>query len=280
MKEKKIRVTIPDYLFKAVKTDQHDFALNSNKLCNLVFSLYYEKALKIDSIFKSKYNGIIQFNLNVENIALYDEVIRNNRIFNEADFFRKMFYLYADQPKYKRELQLYKENVLLIKSSIQKKRKLKIWYKEEFRNIEPYFFSNSDGESRNFIFCWCYKNNDYRNYRLINIKPIAVLNEVFQKDDETYLNKIKINFDPFLSYGKTVKVHLTEKGELLYHKIVTNRPKIIDEHNSIYTFECSEDKAKLYFSQFLDEAEILEPSDLREWFKNKYQSVLKKYKKK
>ncbi len=59
--------------------------------------------------------------------------------------------------------------------------------------------------------------------------------------------------------------------------ILTNRPKIKEVDGDIYTFYCSEKNAKIYFPHFMDEAEILEPIELREWFKRKSESLAKKY---
>ena len=45
-----------------------------------------------------------------------------------------------------------------------------------------------------------------------------------------------------------------------------------------YIFECSEKLAKVYFPQLLGEAEILEPRDLRLWFKEQFEEASKIYK--
>ncbi len=121
------------------------------------------------------------------------------------------------------------------------------------------------------------------------------------------------HFDPFLCYGQNVVVRLTEKGAVRYNKLTTNRPKVLSviessEHdanvanaanaaNAVnargeipakmdcaevrgagdYTFECSEKLAKIYFPQFLAEAEILEPRELRLWFKEEFERAAKVY---
>jgi len=119
------------------------------------------------------------------------------------------------------------------------------------------------------------------------------------------------HFDPFLCYGQSVKVRLTEKGAERYNKLTTNRPKVLSavessEHDAnaanaanavnahekipakmdcaevrgagTYTFECSEKLAKIYFPQFLAEAEILEPRELRLWFKEELEKAAGVYK--
>ena len=41
----------------------------------------------------------------------------------------------------------------------------------------------------------------------------------------------------------------------------------------VYTFECSEKLAKVYFPQFLSDADILEPRNLRLWFKEQFEKA-------
>ena len=88
---------------------------------------------------------------------------------------------------------------------------------------------------------------------------------------------IKNNFDPFLSYGCETKVRLTEHGIKHYDTVITNRPKVKEINGDIYTFHCSLENAKIYFPHFMDEAEILEPQELREWFRERFERITKKY---
>jgi predicted DNA-binding transcriptional regulator YafY len=89
---------------------------------------------------------------------------------------------------------------------------------------------------------------------------------------------MKKEFDPFLSHGQRVKIRLSTKGERILKELATNRPILLSKEGNKFEFECSEEKAKRYFSYFLDEAEILEPIHLREWFKKRHQNALQNYK--
>ena len=64
-----------------------------------------------------------------------------------------------------------------------------------------------------------------------------------------------------------------------YNRLTTNRPKAMEKIDGAgdYIFECSEKLAKIYFPQFLGEAEILEPRNLRLWFKEQFETALKVY---
>ena len=45
-----------------------------------------------------------------------------------------------------------------------------------------------------------------------------------------------------------------------------------------YVFECSEALAKIYFPQFLSDAEVIEPRELRLWFKEQFDKACSVYK--
>ena len=50
------------------------------------------------------------------------------------------------------------------------------------------------------------------------------------------------------------------------------------DRQSTYTFECSEKLAKVYFPQFLSDADILAPRELRLWFKEQFEKAAGVYK--
>ena len=75
-----------------------------------------------------------------------------------------------------------------------------------------------------------------------------------------------------------MKVKFTEKGLELYEKVLTNRPKVLTKDENIYTFECDNKLAIVYFAQFFSLIEILEPQELREKLKNELENTLKIYK--
>ena len=276
--ESKIRVTLPEYIYNFIINDEKDFEINKNRLCNMIFEIYGENVEIEENIPKTKYNKILQFNLSNNNLDIFVDIVSRKGVENKSDFFRKLFFIYCDQPKYKREQQICRQSLAVIENGIKTGRKIKIRYKDEYRIVEPYFVISENGERRNYLFCYCYKNNEYRNYRLINIKAISILKEEFEHFNEEYIKNVRDNFDPYLSYGKIVKVKLNEYGLKQMEKIVINRPKQMEQDGDIFIFECSDLKAKLYFPQFLENAEIIEPQELREWFKQEFEKAAEKYK--
>ncbi len=275
---KKIRFTVPYNISKVILEDIEDFLITNNRLLNIIFDYYKDKRLELNKI--SSENGkSLQFNLWKKNEDIYYEKLKENNVSIEAEYFRSILYYYINQPKYLRERLLKDDIVKKIETSIQEEIKIKIFYNNEYRVVEPYFIIESGGESRNYLFCYCQKNKAFRNYRLQKINDVSIFYEKQEKKDSKYIKNIKKNFDPYLSYGKTVKVKLSEKGIDLLDINKIDKPKLISINKSIYTFECSEIKAKLYFSKFYENIEILEPTELRYWFIKKIKSNLKVYEK-
>ena len=128
------------------------------------------------------------------------------------------------------------------------------------------------------MFCYCEKNNDYRNYKISEIEEIWFTNKKIEVKDKKYIDEVYKNFDPFLSYKNRVKVKFTEKGLELYEKVLTNRPRLLNKDNNIYTFECDNKLAMVYFAQFFSLIEILEPQELREKLQKELENTLKIYK--
>lgn len=270
---KKVRVTLPDYITQTISHDAIDFGFKLNNFYNRLFSIYAEKKKDVFFLPQSKNNNVIQFNLNKENEDIYLSTLRIYDIQVEAEFFKKILYDYIDMPKFKRELTIFRGTAKEIDKAISKKKKVEIKFKDEIRIIEPYFIKQSGGESRNYIHAYCEKNKEYRNFRLSRVKIIRILDMKQDKYDSGYIEEIQANFDPFLSFGKEIKVRLTPKGKQHYDLILTNKPRIKEYDGDIYTFYCSDENAKIYFPHFYDEAEILEPKELREWFKKKNDKV-------
>ncbi len=112
------------------------------------------------------------------------------------------------------------------------------------------------------------------------MKSTYTLNEKAKWEDEKYIRDTIKNFSPFLSNGSIVKVKLSENGVKLLNSLKVNRPKLIKNNDNIYEFECSFEQARRYFTYFLDEAIILEPKELKDYFIEKFEKALENLKKK
>ena len=274
---KKVRFTISDFMNEIIKSDSEYFKLQVGKIGNIIFNYYIDKNLNKVELEDSS-GEVIQFNLNKTNEEIFMDTLIRNKIETEAEYWRNIFFTYINNLRYKREEILFEKNFKNIEKAIKDKNKIKIKYHNYIRLINPYFIKVSDSENRSYLFCYCEKNNDYRNYRISEIKEIWFTNKKIEVKDKKYIDEVYKNFDPFLSYKNRVKVKFTEKGLELYEKVLTNRPRLLNKDNNIYTFECDNKLAMVYFAQFFSLIEILEPQKLREKLQNELENTLKIYK--
>ena len=274
---KKVRFTISDFMNEIIKSDSEYFKLQIGKIGNIIFNYYIDKNLNKVELEDSS-GEVIQFNLNKSNEEIYFDTLIRNKIETEAEYWRNIFFTYINNLRYKREEILFEKNFKNIEKTLKDGNKIKIKYHNCIRLINPYFVKVSDSESRSYLFCYCEKNNDYRNYRISEIEEIWFTNKKIEVKDKKYIDEVYKNFDPFLSYKNRVKVRFTEKGLDLYEKVLTNRPKLLNIENNIYTFECDNKLAMVYFAQFFSLIEILEPQELREKLQKELENTLKIYK--
>ena len=274
---KKVRFTISDFMNEIIKSDSEYFKLQIGKIGNIIFNYYIDKNL--DKVELEDSSGeVMQFNLNKSNEEIFMDTLIRNKIETEAEYWRNIFFTYINNLRYKREEILFEKNFKNIEQALKDGNKIKIKYHNCIRLINPYFVKVSDSESRSYLFCYCEKNNDYRNYRISEIEEIWFTNKKIEVKDKKYIDEVYKNFDPFLSYKNRVKVRFTEKGLDLYEKVLTNRPKLLNIENNIYTFECDNKLAMVYFAQFFSLIEILEPQELRKKLQNELENTLKIYK--
>ncbi len=277
--EHKIKVKLPYLIYDILKNDSAVFSVNLNALCNRIFSGLYARAEIRDDGFGVDKD--IQFKLTNDNAALFETLRMTDpeRIEYKSRFFRALFWAYCDNPSFKRELLIFSDRMSLIREAVTKKRRLLIEYKNsENRLIEPYAVLTDKEQATNYIFSWCLKNGEYRNYRLSNARPLMISADKQSFRDEEHVRTVKRNFDPFLSFGNRVKVKFSDYGVELFEKlIIKNRPEIISKDGRVYELECSMRRAKVYFSTFLDEAVVLEPRELAVFFHDKALSMAEKY---
>lgn len=273
---KKLSAQISFFMKEILNEDKKIFNIELGSIGNKIFEYYSNK--EIDRIeIKSKYPEKIQFNMTKNNGDIFFTVLKEHNYDSESNYMRDVIFTYINNPRYKREEIIFSKKFSDIENAIEQKRKLNIKYNKEIRTINPYFIKVADRENRNYLFCYCEKCEDYRCYKISEIESIMMSKSELEIKDEEYIEGIFKNFDPFRSHGKKVKVRLTENGKKILEKVIANRPKILNEDGDNFIFECDEKLAQVYFAQFFSEVEILEPENLREWFKNIYEKAYKKY---
>jgi len=273
---KKVRVTVSDFMNEIITGDSEYFKLPVGRIGNIIFKYYMDKDL--NKVELGNFSGeVIQFNLNKKNEEIFMDTLIRNKVEIEAEYWRNIFFTYINNLRYKREEILFENKFKDIREAIKTEKKIKIKYHKYIRLVNPYFIKVSDSENRSYLFCYCEKNNDYRNYRISEIEEIWLTNEKNEIRDKKYIDDIRKNFDPFLSYKNRVKVKFTEKGIELYEKVLANRPKLIEEKDEIYTFECDNKLAMIYFAQFYSEVKILEPEELKTILKKELKKTIEIY---
>ena len=268
---KKARVTVSDFMNEIITGDSEYFKLPVGRIGNIIFKYYMDKDL--NKVELGNFSGeVIQFNLNKKNEEIFIDTLIRNKIQTEAEYWRNIFFTYINNLRYKREEILFENKFKDIREAIKTEKKIKIKYHKYIRLVKV-----SDSENRSYLFCYCEKNNDYRNYRISEIEEIWLTNEKNEIRDKKYIDDVRKNFDPFLSYKNRVKVKFTEKGIELYEKVLANRPRLIEEKDGIYTFECDNKLAMIYFAQFYSKVKILEPEELKTILKKELKKTIEIY---
>lgn len=278
---KKIRVTLSEDIWRLIGKDVEEFGINNNRLCNYILDrLKYEKNMDSHKLVEKNIGTqrkIIQFDLNNANEIIYYDILRENEVENEAEFFRNLFEVYTSKFKYQREIFVFMERVTDILGAIEKKYKIKIVYYGKIYTVNPYFIKREEQGDENFLFCYHCEDKKYINFKLKDLTVGGVLQEKIDFYDKKYIEMVKKNFDPFLGYGNIVKVKLTPQGEGLLKGITNYKPKLKKREGNIYSFEMSNENAKMYFLPFMDGAEILSPPELREEMRLTLISTLQLY---
>ena len=276
--EKKLRITVPNEIYKIIESDLEDFRITKNFLCNYIF----ENSKGFKQIYNYKYNGskkIIQFNLNKKNLENYYSFLAEKKIEVEAEYFINIFFYYAQQSKKSRELFIFKNITEKIMCGVENKKKIIVTFADGTKKtISPYYMASSELELKNYLFSYDEEEKKFKNFTLRNIKAVYVTEKKVYEGENDFVREVIENFDPFLSYSRRVKVKFTDEGLEILKKIKTYRPKLLKQEGNICVFQCSELQGKRYFSVFWNEAEILEPLELRNWFRERSLKMTEIYK--
>ena len=261
---KKVRVTISDFMNEIIKSDSEYFKIPVGRIGNIIFKYYMDKNL--NKVELGNFSGeVLQFNLNKNNDEIFMDTFVRSGVETEAEYWRNIIFTYINNLRYKREEILFEKIFRKIKEGMQGKRKIKIKYHKYIRLVNPYFVKVADDENRSYLFC------------IAAIWPKNGTNENIEIKDRKYIDDVYKNFDPFLSYKNTVKVEFSEKGVELYEKVLTNRPRLLNKKDGIYTFECDNKLALVYFAQFFSNVKILEPIELQKKLKNELKRTIEIY---
>ena len=165
---KKIRVTVPEDIWRLMKNDIEEFGINNNKLCNYILERFkYNRKMDVEKLLETQgrpLKKIIQFDLNVSNREIYYDVLKANEVDIEAEYFRDLFELYTSKFKYQREIFIFEDRVKMILEGIKERKKIKIKYLKRVFNVEPYFIKREERGDENFLFCYDEEKKNYGQF--------------------------------------------------------------------------------------------------------------------
>ena len=308
----KIKVAVSHLLRSQMELDAEDYGLKSlSDLCNRILARYAEFAppdpTKIgadDTLYKNV--SPLQFSLNQagESFANFANSFTKNAGTKIATLCRYYFECYVNMPRGKRECFIFRDELDKLNAAAKARTNVSLTYRGERKCVSHCFLAFSPSQVRAYVVVCDDKvecataGARFHSLRLCHIRGVApdTASKAFHCENFELSHQAEVfreHFDPFLCYGQQVKVRLTEDGAKRYIKLTTNRPKVIAfgesesaqaaataEVNSAgtYTFECSEKLAKVYFPQFLSDADTLAPRELRLWFKEQFEKAAGVYK--
>ncbi|MBR3851928.1 MAG: WYL domain-containing protein [Fibrobacter sp.] len=325
----KIKVAASHLLRSQMELDAEDYGLKSlSDLCNRILARYADftppdptRIGADDTLYKNV--PPLQFSLNQagESFANFANSFTKNAGTKIATLCRYYFECYVNMPRGKRECFIFRDELDKLNAAAEARTNVSLTYRGERKCVSPCFLAFSPSQVRAYVVVCDDKvecaaaSARFHSLRLCHIRGVApdtaskafhCENFELSRQAETY----REHFDPFLSYGQSVTVKLTEEGAKRYNKLTTNRPKVIDKERTdvddtatetscnnkmpagnnarpdcaevngagTYTFECSEKLAKVYFPQFLSDADVLAPRELRLWFKEEFEKAAGVYK--
>ena len=326
---KKIKVAASHLLRSQMELDAEDYGLKSlSDLCNRILARYADftppdptRISADDTLYKNV--PPLQFSLNQagESFANFANSFTKNAGTKIAPLCRYYFECYVNMPRGRRECFIFRNELDKLTAAAESRTNVSLTYRGERKCVSPCFLAFSPSQVRAYVVVCDDKvecaaaSARFHSLRLCHIRGVApdTASKAFHCENFELSHQAEVfreHFDPFLCYGQSVKVKLTEEGAKRYNKLTTNRPKVIAKecigvsdtatatscNNKMpagnnarpdcaevngagtYTFECSEKLAKVYFPQFLSDADILEPRELRLWFKEQFEKAAGVYK--
>lgn len=284
----KIKVTISSYDYNILKKDLVNFDMGKRSsigsLCNYLIKYYRLKEFNKITKKIPKNHPKETLNISIQEDQK-EKICTDIGKLGNAEYLKYLIYNYLDNSPIEREKILNKEKFEFINQFINQKKIFNKFnsYSKEYIKILPIAIIGYEPEGRSYLLNFYVDKKEFKCLQIKNfiIKDYEEMDEEITLKNEylTLAKDLEKNFDPFLTFGHTVKVKFTENGKEIYKKTVHNKPKLLekDETNGTYIFQCTEFLGKLYFGQFLDDVEILEPESLRTYFKEKSQKIFALY---
>ena len=240
-----------------------------------------------------------KFRLNVSSQEILNNHPDSSEYASRGDYLKAVYEQYTTLPTYKREQIFFKQTLDAIQTAIDTNKKIRISLLSKTNNntiskyrysIKPYAIRQDKTKTFNYLIGYSQlldahntpitqdKLVSFRISRIDNVKPFS--KSFISKDKKTDIEQtIKEKGVQFMSGNLTdIKVVFTQKGFDDFNRQSYMRPQYYEKIGKLtYVFHCTEFQARNYFFKFGMDAQILEPIDLREQIKEKYQLALDAY---
>lgn len=275
-----IKISVLEEIDKFISEEAEKFNVSKNKYLAEIFTNFDFKYIPNTQtrvkIYKENTKSI-QFAVPKNGREKYEKLEKEKIVI--ADYCRQMLNKFLFLSKVKREQIILHSKLEVIREAIENDMRLNFTTKNGTDMVEPYRIIESFKYDKNYIICYRESMDGVVSYSLENIIKITK-----RKDSQEYyyedIDKVDNDFDPFLSYDILVKIRISPEGEKRFQKKKQFCPKILKKQGNIWELECSIFKAGLFFAEFLDEVEILEPESLRKKFTEKVNKMYEFYNKK
>lgn len=217
---------------------------------------------------------------------------------NVGSYFKAVLEEYGALPYVRREQLYHRAQLECIHTAIEQKKRLKLTLRNshlatgQAMYMKPCALLQDADRKYNYLVGMLASSHDsddfqYASVRLTSIVKCARMEKsgILRAEERREIERrIKASGVPYLSSGihtQRIRVRLTDAGVRLFHTILHLRPMYVSRHQHdgawIYEFDCLPWQAEIYFFKFGADARILEPADLAEAFRSKYEAAAAAY---
>ncbi|MCR5066962.1 MAG: WYL domain-containing protein [Erysipelotrichaceae bacterium] len=254
-------------------SDAQDLSLISGEMLNAVKDYQYSSSDRKAEVTISvkptrKSAGVIDY---IQSSCLTDISL--------SGYFRNMFASYCSLPQDRREEIIFKEKFETVSRAISEGRMIYFTTNKSTERHEaaPYAIARSQEELFNYMIC--YYNGQPFSFRMTRLQNVRVLNKtaVIPEDTQTLLEKMRSA--PQFAYNKTTEicVMLSERGQKLFNRIYSYRPRPTNIIKGLYYFDCSEEQIFQYFFRYGSNARVIYPESLRLQMQKAYANAAEVY---
>lgn len=207
-----------------------------------------------------------------------------------GDYIKSVIEEYARLPYVHREKVYFKPYIEQIKHAIEKKWQLRVDTDQYITySVYPYKILCDPLSTHNYLIGYCQRYDHaedekypvtFRISALQSVKPEKSKSAFLTKSEkEKLIQSITSRGVQFMSSGEEeVRVRLSTTGQSKFRRQIHLRPAQVGEpEGDEYVFRCTKTQAEFYFFKFGENAEILQPEDLRQRMATMYENAAEMY---